>query len=195
MLGGSKPQGFRGNSLHYWKDLADFKKNDSFLGIEPKIFVFFIPENNSVLHKTPQHLKLAMSLLRLTRLYHARLNNTASEYRLTADQILTLHMLAQAKKPMTVTEISQKSPVNQPAVSKMVKIFESGGYIRRFRISNDKRKTHIEISDLGRSLVGEVQNRIARQILPYLATLDAKSLTTLESASTQLSEKLSAKFR
>ena len=142
--------------------------------------------------RTPQNLKLAMSLMRLTRFYNARLNQTASKYQLTSDQVLVLHLLAQANAPLTVSKLSDRSTVNQPAVSKMMKRFESLGYIAKIHVSNDRRKTLIKITDAGHGLLGEIQNRVARNIIPLLASLDEETRASLERASNELSQKLSA---
>ena len=130
--------------------------------------------------------------MRLTRVYHARLQHTASHYALTADQLLVLHIIVQSNSAISITQIAQKSIVQQPAVTKMVISFETLGYVTVARDEGDKRKTLVEITDAGRSLVGEIQNRLARQILPFLMTLDESALKTLENASDQLVRKLTA---
>ncbi|MEM7241390.1 MAG: MarR family transcriptional regulator [Pseudomonadota bacterium] len=136
--------------------------------------------------------KLSMTLMRLTRAYHTRLSIIAAKYDLTADQLLVLHALATTNSPLSIGKLSAKSIVQQPAITKMAKQFELRGLITIRPSPSDKRKTLVTITPTGLSLIGEIQNRITRNILPFITGLDEPSRETLASATEQLVKNLSA---
>ena len=139
---------------------------------------------------TSQGHKLSIVLLRLTRLYMSRLAPIAQKYDLTVDQLLVLFRLAQTEQPVLISELAKSAVVQQPAVSKMVPKFKNRDLIHVAKSNHDRRKTYISISKEGRALLGEMQNRLSRTMLPFLMSLS----TERQSEFLELSEALIEKF-
>ena len=117
---------------------------------------------------TPQGQKLSMVLLRLTRLYTSRLGPITQKYDLTVDQFFVLLRLADAQNPISISELSEHAFVQQPAVTKMMPKFLQRNLVSALKPNQDRRKTMVAITGEGRALLGEIQNRITRNMLPFL---------------------------
>ena len=131
------------------------------------------PQKNSQAHQ------LSYTLLQLTRLYLARLNVVAGKYGITPDQLLILHTLSATEGRWTIGKITRLVAVQQPAVSKAMMQFERRQLVASFTSSTDKRKKEIEITPAGRALLGEIQNRLAHNLLPFLTQLEEQELATM----------------
>ena len=141
---------------------------------------------------TSQGQKLSIVLLRLTRLYMSRLGPIAQKYDLTVDQFLVLFRLAQKERPISISELAESAVVQQPAISKMVPKFTDRGLIHVVKPNHDRRKTYISISKDGRALLGELQNRLTRTMLPFLMGLSTEHQSEFLKLSEALIEKIEA---
>ena len=133
-----------------------------------------------------QSVRLSFLMLRLTRLYLKRLGDIAQEYQLSTDQILVLHFLGQTDDAFSIGKIAWQVPVQQPAVTKIVKKFENTGWVELVDGGNDRRVKKVKITADGHAKMGEIQNRLARNMLPFFGALDLEMKSNLAQVSERL---------
>jgi len=74
---------------------------------------------------------------------------------LTVAQFSVLNHLARQKAPSPISRIANAVEVLQPAVTKMMRKFESSGWVNILPDPNDKRARLIEITPKGHGVIGD----------------------------------------
>lgn len=92
---------------------------------------------------------------------------------LTLSQYAVLSELATAKKPLTMTTLSQKLFITKPAVTSLADKLERNNFALRKPHSSDRRIQLLEIMPLGLKAVQRTQNAVLKVLLKSFSRFNA----------------------
>ncbi len=115
-------------------------------------------------------LKILHSIRRIIRASDMHSKELASDYNITAPQLVTLHSIAVRQKT-SINELSKMVSLDASTLVGIIDRLEAKGYVRRERSAEDRRQVAIHITDAGKSFIASAPS-------PLQSSL-AKSLTRL----------------
>lgn len=109
--------------------------------------------------------------------------------KLTGQQFIVLHFISQTN-PCKVTDLAAKMEVKPSAITVMIDRLIAQGVVQRRHDDKDRRVVWIEMTDLGRDVLQELQ-QLRREIIgSYLNELDADKLAVFLDIFEQIATKI-----
>jgi DNA-binding MarR family transcriptional regulator len=138
-----------------------------------------------------QAMQISRSILKLTRLYNATLENFLKELKLTKPQAMTIGQIY--KEPKTIGQITEAIQLSYSTVSGIIDRLERDGWIQRVRDKSDRRVIWIqktEKMDEIRNTLDFYQEQFFQTVLGDLGTDDLDGIMrSLELLNTHLEKK------
>jgi DNA-binding MarR family transcriptional regulator len=108
----------------------------------------------------------------------------AHEPPLTVGQYLALRSIDH--EPLTATELARRAAVSGPAVSQLVTVLESEGWILRSPTADDRRRHALALTDPGAHVLAAATAALEEGIAPLLTALHPHEVEALDGVLAQL---------
>ncbi len=99
---------------------------------------------------------LPMALMRAREAVMANFRPTLARHGLTEQQFRVLRALTDAPDGLAFGTLADQTLLLGPSLSRIVANLESRGGLRRTTVEHDARRSHVSITELGRSLVAAI---------------------------------------
>jgi len=115
-------------------------------------------------------MRIVRAIRRIIRASDMHSKELASNYKITAPQLVTLHVINHRQKT-SINALSKEVSLDASTLVGIIDRLENKGYIRRERSQHDRRQVAIHITDMGKEFIATAPS-------PLQSSL-AKSLTKL----------------
>jgi DNA-binding MarR family transcriptional regulator len=114
-----------------------------------------------------------------------RLSREDAALDLTPARLSALHVL-EAGGPLTLGSLARTEHVTAPSMTRLVTAMEGDGLVERVPSTQDGRKVFVRVTDAGRSVLGNGQDRRVAALMTWLGPVGADGLRCLDDASVLL---------
>lgn len=123
-------------------------------------------------------LKIMMRLRRIIREMSRHSKYIQEAYQITVPQLLCLQEVYE-HGPMSIGGLTKIVFLNNSTVTGIVDRLEKRGYLKRTRISNDRRQVHLEITEEGARFLETAPTPLQQRFMEKLTELDAEKIETI----------------
>lgn len=85
-----------------------------------------------------------------------------------------------ARQPCNLSEIAERQSVSMPTISNSVNLLVERGWILRTPVSHDRRMVKIELTPVGRQILGDSEQRLENRVSHKLSELSSEDLDKLK---------------
>lgn len=131
------------------------------------------------------------SLRRITRAIDLHSRKLASEYRLTAPQLVCLRQI-NAEGYYTPSQLAREVSLSQATVTGIIDRLERGGLVERRRDHKDRRRVSIYITEKGKELVSKAPMPLQEKFAGRLERLDESKRALIDKTLKEIVEMMEA---
>jgi DNA-binding MarR family transcriptional regulator len=134
---------------------------------------------------------ILLSLRRMSRAIDLQSRQLAKVHDLTGPQLVCLRHI-QSQERMTPKALAASVSLSQATVTGILDRLERRGLVRRVRSTVDKRVVHLEVTDAGRTLIGDAPSPLSEVFRARLAALPKNQQAAIDEALRRVVEMMSA---
>lgn len=134
---------------------------------------------------------ILLSLRRMSRAIDLQSRQLAKVHDLTGPQLVCLRHV-QSHERMTPKALAASVSLSQATVTGILDRLERRGLVRRVRSTVDKRVVHLEVTDAGRTLIGDAPSPLSEVFRARLAALPKNQQAAIDEALRRVVEMMSA---
>lgn len=134
---------------------------------------------------------ILLSLRRMSRAIDLQSRQLAKVHDLTGPQLVCLRQL-QSHQRMTPKALAASVSLSQATVTGILDRLERRGLVTRVRSTVDKRVVHLEVTDAGRTVIGDAPSPLSEVFRARLAALPKKEQAAIDEALRRVVEMMSA---
>jgi len=134
---------------------------------------------------------ILLSLRRMSRAIDLQSRQLAKVHDLTGPQLVCLRHI-QSHERMTPKALAASVSLSQATVTGILDRLERRDLVRRVRSTVDKRVVHLEVTDAGRTLIGDAPSPLSEVFRARLAALSENQQAAIDEALRRVVEMMSA---
>ncbi len=92
-------------------------------------------------------------------------HRAAAHFNLTGAQLFVINVIGEAKRPMSVNEVAERTETDQSTVSVVTNRLVERGLLQRERSEDDNRRVELSLTSAGRTLQKKAPTTVAQQRL------------------------------
>ncbi len=138
----------------------------------------------------PDALFFGHLLMRVSRTWRSVVDGRLADLGLTDTTWVPLFHLHAADQALTLKQLAQRVGLDSSTLVRVVDLLESRGLVVRETDASDRRSKSLRLTEQGLAVVADVRGKLYQVEAQVLASMDARTVSTLREGMQQLHERL-----